>query len=87
MAISSAVQAGTILAFDFGTRRIGVAVSDETRTIAQPLEYILAEPFGAFLERCHRIRQPGLRSVGWCGLGYHEFHRVSRRGVVAVVHQ
>jgi len=40
-----------ILALDHGTRRIGVAVSDETQTIAQPLEYIPAEPFAAFLER------------------------------------
>ena len=40
-----------ILALDHGTKRIGVAVSDETRTIAQPLEYILTEPFEGFLER------------------------------------
>jgi putative Holliday junction resolvase len=44
-----------ILALDHGTRRIGVAVSDETRTIAQPLEYILAEPFPEFLERLKKI--------------------------------
>jgi putative Holliday junction resolvase len=40
-----------ILALDHGTKRIGVAVSDETKTIAQPLEYILAEPFAGFLGR------------------------------------
>ena len=40
-----------ILALDHGTKRIGVAVSDETKTIALPLEYIPAEPFAAFLER------------------------------------
>jgi putative Holliday junction resolvase len=40
-----------ILALDHGTRRIGVAVSDETQTIAQPLEFIPAEPFAKFLER------------------------------------
>ena len=44
-----------ILALDHGTRRIGVAVSDETRTIAQPLEYIPAEPFADFLERLRQI--------------------------------
>ena len=44
-----------ILALDHGTKRIGVAVSDETRTIAQPLEYILAEPFADFLERLKKI--------------------------------
>ena len=40
-----------ILALDHGTKRIGVAVSDETKTIALPLEYIPAEPFADFLER------------------------------------
>ena len=40
-----------ILALDHGTKRIGVALSDETKTIAQPIEYIPAEPFAAFLER------------------------------------
>lgn len=40
-----------ILALDHGTRRVGVAVSDPTKTIAQPLEYIPAEPFADFLVR------------------------------------
>ena len=40
-----------ILALDHGTKRIGVAVSDETKTIAQPLEYIPAEPFAGFSGR------------------------------------
>ena len=40
-----------ILSLDHGSKRIGVAVSDETKTIAQPLEYIPAEPFAEFLER------------------------------------
>ena len=44
-----------ILALDHGTRRIGVAVSDELKIIAQPLEYIAAEPFAAFLARLHGI--------------------------------
>ena len=44
-----------ILALDHGTRRIGVAVSDEMKLIAQPLEYILAEPFAAFLVRLKEI--------------------------------
>ncbi|HZI30834.1 MAG TPA: Holliday junction resolvase RuvX [Candidatus Binatia bacterium] len=44
-----------ILALDHGTKRIGVAVSDETRTIAQPLEYIPAEPFADFLERLKKL--------------------------------
>ena len=44
-----------ILALDHGSKRIGVAVSDETKTIAQPLEYILAEPFVDFLARLKKI--------------------------------
>jgi putative Holliday junction resolvase len=44
-----------ILALDHGTRRIGVAVSDETKTIAQPLEYIPAEPFVDFLAQLKKL--------------------------------
>lgn len=32
-----------ILAIDFGTKRVGLAVSDETRTIAQSLDVITYE--------------------------------------------
>ena len=44
-----------VIALDHGTRRIGVAISDELKTIAQPLEYIPAEPFAAFLDRLKDI--------------------------------
>ncbi len=44
-----------ILALDHGTKRIGVAVSDATKTIAQPLEYIPAEPFTGFLARLKQL--------------------------------
>jgi putative Holliday junction resolvase len=44
-----------ILALDHGSKRIGVAVSDETKTIAQPLEYILTESFADFLVRLKKI--------------------------------
>jgi putative Holliday junction resolvase len=40
-----------ILAIDHGTKRIGIAVSDELKMIAQPLEFIPAEPFAGFLAR------------------------------------
>ena len=40
-----------ILALDHGTRRIGVAVSDELKMIAQPVEFIPAVPYAAFLDR------------------------------------
>jgi len=44
-----------ILALYHGTKRIGVAVSDETKSIAQPLEYIPAEPFADFLARLKHL--------------------------------
>ena len=44
-----------ILAIDHGTKRMGIAVSDELKMIAQPLEYILAEPFADFLARLKTI--------------------------------
>ena len=44
-----------ILALDHGTRRTGVAISDELKMIAQPLEFIPAEPFAAFLDRLKTI--------------------------------
>src|ERR1035441_5606096 len=44
-----------ILALDHGNKRIGVAVSDETKTIAQPLEYIPAEPFADLLARLKKL--------------------------------
>jgi len=44
-----------ILALDHGTVRIGVAVSDELKMIATPLEYIPASPFTHFLARLKEI--------------------------------
>lgn len=44
-----------ILALDHGTKRIGIAVSDELKLIAQPLEYVPAEPFAAFLARLKEL--------------------------------
>ena len=44
-----------ILALDHGTKRIGVAISDEMQMIASPLEFIPAEPFAAFLVRLKEI--------------------------------
>ena len=44
-----------ILALDHGTKRIGVALSDELQMIAQPLEYIPAEPFAEFLARLREL--------------------------------
>lgn len=43
------------LALDHGTKRIGVAISDELKMIAQPLEYISTEPFSEFLVRLKQL--------------------------------
>src|SRR2546430_16252027 len=44
-----------VLAIDHGTKRMGIAISDELGMIAQPLEFIPAEPFAEFLERLKEI--------------------------------
>jgi len=44
-----------ILAIDHGTKRMGIAISDELGMIAQPLEFIPAEPFADFLARLNEI--------------------------------
>jgi len=44
-----------ILALDHGTVRIGVAISDELKMIASPLEFIPAEPWDVFLQRLQQI--------------------------------
>jgi putative holliday junction resolvase len=44
-----------ILALDHGTKRIGLAISDETAVIALPLEYLAAEPLEDFLQRLKNI--------------------------------
>jgi len=43
------------LALDHGTKRIGIAISDELKMIAQPLEFIPTEPYDAFLARLKQI--------------------------------
>jgi putative Holliday junction resolvase len=44
-----------ILALDHGTKRIGIALSDELKMIAQPLEYVAAEPIADFFVRLKEI--------------------------------
>lgn len=44
-----------ILAIDHGSKRMGIAVSDELKMIAQPLEFVPAEPFTAFLDRLKEL--------------------------------
>lgn len=44
-----------ILALDHGTKRIGIAISDELKIIAQPLEFVAAEPFANFVARLKEL--------------------------------
>jgi putative Holliday junction resolvase len=44
-----------ILGIDHGSKRIGIAVSDELKMIAQPLEYILADPPDKCLARLQEL--------------------------------
>jgi putative Holliday junction resolvase len=44
-----------ILAIDHGTKRIGIAISDEMKMIAQPLEFVPAEPLPDFLARLKEV--------------------------------
>jgi putative Holliday junction resolvase len=55
--ISSAAPAGTVLAFDFGTQRIGVAIGETAIGVAHPLATVAAksgrerfEAIGALIE-------------------------------------
>ncbi len=56
-----------VLGLDHGTRRIGVALSDEMQIIASPLEYIAAEPAAPMLARLVELvreKEVGLVVVG-----------------------
>jgi putative Holliday junction resolvase len=44
-----------VLALDHGTKRIGVAISDELKLIAQPLEYIPAQPAAEVIRRINEL--------------------------------
>ena len=44
-----------VLAIDHGSKRMGIAVSDELKMIAHPLEFIPSEPFQHFLDRLRTL--------------------------------
>jgi len=44
-----------VLALDHGSKRMGLAISDDLGMIAQPLEFLPAEPFAQFLARLKDI--------------------------------
>jgi putative Holliday junction resolvase len=46
---------GKILAIDFGTRRIGLAISDDLRMLARPLPHLLSGKIGAIAEALRKI--------------------------------
>jgi putative Holliday junction resolvase len=46
-----------VLGIDHGTVRMGIAMSDELKIIAQPFEFIPAEPFSGFLDRLKELLQ------------------------------
>ena len=46
-----------ILALDPGTKRVGIAISDELKLIAQPLEFVPAEPFPDLVARLKQLIQ------------------------------
>ena len=56
-----------ILALDYGTKRIGIALSDETRTLATPRPFLPADPFRKLVESLKdliRQEEVGLIIVG-----------------------
>lgn len=59
-----------ILALDIGERRIGVAVSDETATIAQPLVVISREGVAKDVSRIAQLAQEHAASEVVVGLPY-----------------
>ncbi len=44
-----------ILGIDHGTKRVGLAISDELKMIAQPLDKLPPDPFGAFIDRIRQL--------------------------------
>jgi putative Holliday junction resolvase len=53
-----------VLAIDHGSKRMGLALSDELKLIAQPLEFFPAEPLAAFVARLQElIRQKEVEQI------------------------
>jgi len=53
--ISELPRQGRLLALDPGTKRVGVAISDETQTVARPLERIERTSWKRLLEKVRTI--------------------------------
>ena len=61
-------QQGALIGLDFGTRTIGVAVSDRMRTVASPLETIRRKKFS--LDSAHLANIIAGRKIGGMILGF-----------------
>src|SRR5438105_14503023 len=48
---------GRVMALDLGARRVGVAFSDETQTLATPYQVIVRTSFAQLLERLARVAE------------------------------
>jgi putative Holliday junction resolvase len=68
---------GTVLAFDFGLKRIGVAVGEAEMRSAHPLPGIAAPGFAA-IEKLVKEWRPGLLVVG-LPVAEHREHPLARR--------
>ncbi len=56
-----------VLGLDHGTKRVGVAISDELQVIAQPVEHLMAEPAPRLISRIKELvaeRGVGMVLVG-----------------------
>jgi putative Holliday junction resolvase len=56
---------GRLLGIDFGTKRIGIAVTDPLKIIASPLDTIESEKVMKFLEQYCRAEDVEAFIVGW----------------------
>lgn len=75
-------DAGTVVAFDFGTRRIGVAVGEAEVRLAHPLEAIVGEASGprfAAIAKLIEQWRPQHLVVGLPLSSEGELHELSRR--------
>ncbi|MES2308588.1 MAG: Holliday junction resolvase RuvX, partial [Verrucomicrobiota bacterium] len=53
-----------IMALDYGTKRVGIALSDEMRMLAKPLPFVSAEPENKLFELLNTlIREQGISDI------------------------
>lgn len=58
-------MAGKILGIDYGTKRIGLAISDETRTLARELRIVSPKEFWNSIAHSIREEEVGEIALGW----------------------